>query len=126
MCERTEWHRAAVRRANVNVLQFGRILLKVGHRLQDDVILIGLGKEGRDLTLAESVIERLIDRLGCYPQSRSRDAINDQRALCPTSLLISSYILELRQGLQFVYELCGPGVQLIWIRIFQSVLVLRA
>ena len=57
---------------NVNVLQIGRILLKVRHRFQDHVILIRLREQGRDLALPESVVEVWSIACGVIP---SREAV---------------------------------------------------
>src|ERR1700752_415832 len=126
MRECAERHRATTRRLNVNVLQLTWMLLKVWQGLENNVILIGLCKERRDLTLAERVVKCLVDDLRRDAQSRRRDAINDKGSLCSHRLLIGRNVLELRQRLQPVHEAGGPSVQLVLVRIFQTVLVLRS
>ena len=60
------------RGADVNVVQLRRILLELRHGFENDVVLIELGVKRRDLTLAEPVVERLVDDLGVMPR---RDAV---------------------------------------------------
>ena len=63
MGERAQRHRAAGRRAHVDVIQLRRIALKIRQRFQNDVILVQLGEEGGNLPLAERVVERVVNRL---------------------------------------------------------------
>ena len=62
-------------------MQSGRILLKLRQDFQHHVILIQLCEQGRDLALAESIVERVVDHLGRDAQPGSGIAIDDQRRL---------------------------------------------
>ena len=55
-----------------------RVPLKVRFHFQDDVILVQLGKDGGDLPLSESIVERIVNHLGCDPQTRGCVPINDE------------------------------------------------
>src|SRR5690242_20473632 len=110
MAERAERHRRPVGRAHVNVLQLCWIALKVLHRLENDVILVRLCKQSRDLALPERVVERLIDLERRDSETRSSDAIDHERGLGSTGLLVGCDILKLRQRLQLRDKAAGPGI----------------
>ncbi len=58
-----ERHLCAVRALDVNVVERVEIALELGGDLEDDVVLVELGKDGGDLALTEGVVKRVIDVL---------------------------------------------------------------
>ena len=52
----TQRHLAAARTADVDITQFPRILLEIRLYLQNDAVLVQLGKHGRNLPLAEGIV----------------------------------------------------------------------
>ena len=81
MCESAQWHRATTRRAHVNILQLGWILLELRHRFQNHMILIQLREERRNLPLTEGVVERIVNGLRRDSQARRCHAVDDERRL---------------------------------------------
>ena len=49
---------------DVELVEGGRILLIARLQLEDDVMLIELGEDGRDLALPERIVDGVVDRLG--------------------------------------------------------------
>ena len=54
------------------------------------------------------------------------DPVDGQGYRQPASLLIGGHVFQLGQLLQLGYEAVGPAIQLIYVRIFQGVLILGA
>src|SRR5215468_10776950 len=96
----------------------------MGVDLHYHVILIQLGKDGRDLALAESVVEGVVDRLWSDTEPGCGIAVDNQLGLEPARLLVAGSIPDLGQGLNFCKEPGRPGIQLVLVRIFQAVLEL--
>ena len=97
---------------------------EVGLRFQDHVVLVELGVHGVDLALAEGVVEGVVYGRGGDAQPRSGDPVNGQRYRQAAGLLIGGHVFQLRQLLQLVDKPVGPKIQLVYVRIFQRVLVL--
>ena len=55
-------HLLAARRVQIDVAQCLRAVLKARIDLEHDVILIELGKDGRDDALTEGIVEHIVDR----------------------------------------------------------------
>ena len=90
------------------------------------MILVQLGVHGVDLALAEGVVEGVVEGGRRDAQPRGGDAVDHQGDGARAGLLIGGDIFEFRQLLQLVDELVGPLVQLVDVRIFERVLILRA
>ena len=73
--------------------------LKVGQRFQNDVILIRLRKERRDLSLAKRVIERVVNHLRRDAESRSGYAVDDECSSRASVLLVRRHVPQFRQRL---------------------------
>ena len=61
MAEGAQGHSGAGSRKHIDIIQFCRILLKLGRRFQNDMVLIELGKKSGDLALAKSIVKGVID-----------------------------------------------------------------
>ena len=90
------------------------------------MILVNLGVHRIDLPLTEGVIQRVVDRRRCDPESRGSYPINVQEYGKAPRLLIRRDTLQFRQILQAVHEAIGPVIQLIRIWVFERVLELCA
>ena len=108
------------------LLRSSGLLRKSRRDFKHHVILIQLREHGRDLALAEGVVERVVDLLHADAQARSRIAIDDQRGFEPAVLLVGRDIAQVRQAccslstkrLAQVRKFFGVGI-------FERVLVLR-
>ena len=78
LTESAQRHRAAGARLHVEIIEIVGGSLKVGFYFHDDAILIQLGKDRRDLALAESVIERVVKSLRVDAETRSGIAVNHE------------------------------------------------
>src|SRR5437667_8429532 len=101
MSERAQRHGAAAGRADINVLQLGWIALELRQRFKNHMILIQLREECGDLTLAKSVIKRVVNCLRSDSESRCGYAINDKTRLRTKRLLVGRHIAQLREGRQY-------------------------
>src|SRR4051812_41064228 len=72
-----------------DVREGGWILLKIAGDLQDNMILVELGKHGRDLTLSERVVQRVIDILWSDAEPCDGISVNDQLSLQSVELLVT-------------------------------------
>ena len=98
--KRTQRNLLAARRAHIDVLQSGGILLELWVHLHHHVILIQLGEDGGDLALAEGVVERIVDVGREHAEARSGVAVDDQRRQQTEILLVARDVPNLRQRLQ--------------------------
>ncbi len=89
------------------------------------MILVQLRIEGIDLSLAKSIVECVVDGGRGDTQSGSSHAIDHQRDCARSHLLIGRDIFQCGQLLQLGDELTGPLIQLVGVRIFERVLILR-
>ena len=87
--KRTQRNLLAARRAHIDVLQSGGILLELWVHLHHHVILIQLGEDGGDLALAEGVVERIVDVGREHAEARSGVAVDDQRRQQTEILLVA-------------------------------------
>ena len=67
--ERGQGDGAALCGAQVDVLQVVGMLLEVGAHFQHHAVLVELGEHGRDLPLAEGVVEGVVQHLGRDPEA---------------------------------------------------------
>ena len=75
--ERGQRHHTAAAGRQIDVLQPFRVLPERRRGLHDHVVLVQLRVHRRDLTLAERVVERAIDRADRQAQPRRLVAIDD-------------------------------------------------
>ena len=120
-----EGHLAGRRGPEVDLLQGLRALAEVGLHLQHHPVLVELGEDGRDLALAEGVVERVVDHLGRDAESGGGGAIDAHGGLETLILLVARHVAELGQCAEALHEPGRPGGELDEIRILQAVLVLR-
>ena len=64
--------------------------------LQNDAILVELGKDGGDLALAERVVECVIDGLGEYIEPRCFFPVHRHLHLQATALLVGGDVCQFR------------------------------
>src|ERR1700722_18812693 len=74
----------------------------------------------------EGLIQSVVDRRRSNPEPRRSPAIDDQRNRETTGLLVGRNVFQLGQTLELRYKSIRPVVELIGIRIFEGVLILRA
>src|SRR5579864_5331680 len=85
---------AAGGRGQIDMVQGGGVLLKLGIDLEYHVVLIQLSKDYRYLTLAESIIQRVVDHLRGDAEPRRSIAIDHELGLRAPVLLIIRDILK--------------------------------
>ena len=117
-------HLRALAGDHIHTLQRIRRELVAGIDFQHDVILVQRLVDGRNLLLAESVIENVVDLLWRDPQTRSRVAIDDDVFLQSTDLLIAVHVLELGNLAKLLQELGRPFVQFVQVLARKRVLKL--
>ena len=102
------------------------VALVLRHGLQHDAVLVGLRVDGRDLALAEGVVERIVDRLHGDAEPARRLAVDvDERAQAAFLGLVDD-LAQHRGGAQLLRELGRPGRDIVRVAADQRVLVLRA
>src|ERR1700680_436666 len=97
MGERTERHLRPSRRLYVDLRQRSRIVLELRLNFQDDLVLAGLGIDGRDLPLTERVVKRLVDQRGGKSEPRGGIAVDFNGDMWRGDLLIRADVLQLRK-----------------------------
>ena len=85
--------------------RFCRPRAKFRLHLQDQVVLVQLREQRRNLPLAEAVVERVIETLGREAEARRRRPVDLQRHLTAVVLQIARDVLELGQAPQAIDEL---------------------
>ena len=108
------------------MIQFVWIQLKLRLALENNVVLIHLRVHRVDLSLAEGVVQRVIDGRWRDSKTRSGGAVNYQGDSESSDLLIGGHVFQIRQLLHAVDQTARPVIQFIGIGIFERVLVLRA
>ena len=102
------------------------VLLKLRLHFQNHVILVQLRENGRDLALAERVVQSIVDHLRRDAEPRRCVAINHQTNLQPAVLLVAGDVAQFRRGLQLFDKAWRPETQFRGVRIFEAVLKLGA
>src|SRR5438445_8921646 len=97
-------------RLEIDPPQRSRVLLILRLHLQDHPVLVELGEDGRDLPLAESVVERVVDGLREDPEARGAVAIDDQRLLQAGGEQVAGHVAQLWQGPQLLHHLRAHSV----------------
>jgi hypothetical protein len=123
--EHVQWHLASAEGPDIEKLQCPRTLLKLRHHFQHDTILVQLGKHRGHLPLAERVVQSIDNDLRGDAHARRRVAVDDEHGRQPLVLLIAAHVAQFGKRLQDLDKFGSPPVQLIGIRIFEGVLVLR-
>ena len=116
----------AVGRPDVDVFKRVRILLEFRLDFQHDMVLVQLSKHGRDQTLAEGVVQRVVDHLRGNCIASSAVAIDNESRLQSFSLLIAGHVPKIGQHLQFLHQPGRPRVQFFRIGVLKAVLELGA
>ena len=93
--EGAEGNLGAAGRLHVDRLERFGILLEAWRDFQDDVILVQLREDRRDLTLTEGVVERVVDRLRLDTQPRRGVTVDHHRHLQAAGLLIGGDVAQL-------------------------------
>ena len=90
------------------------------------MVLVQLRKDGRNLALAEGVVQRLVDGRGSNAEAIRRLAVENQ--FCPQAqvLLVACHVAQFRPFLQLGDHLRGEVIQFLRIGIFERVLELGA
>ena len=96
---------------NVDLVQRARVLPVAGRDLHHDVILVERIVDGRDLTLAEGVIERVVDRAKGKPKPHRSVAVDREIGLEAAELLIGVDVLDDVVPHQRLGQLPRPGVE---------------
>ena len=113
------------RALDIDSLELVGVLLELGKRLQNDVVLIRLRIKSADLPLTERVIKGRVDLVRRNVQAGSGGAIHVEMHADAIVLLIGGDVGHLGQLAQLSHHFCSPLIQLRDIGIFQCVLVLR-
>ena len=98
-------------RRNVNLVERARILPVARRDLHDDVILVERIVDGRDLTLAEGVVKRVVDRADGETKPHRGVAIDREVGLEAAELLIGVDVLDDVAPHQRLGQLGRPGVE---------------
>ena len=96
------------RRADVDLLERGRVALKLRQHLLDHLISVHLGEILRHLPLAEGVVERIVDQLRLDAEARSHVAVDLERQRRAGVLLVGRDVAQFGQRFQFVEDLRRP------------------
>ena len=116
-------HRGAgQRRFHVEAVERREVLLQFGQDFQHHEIGFELGEILRDLALAESVVQGVVDRLRRDAEARRLVAVDRDLQPRPVGQQVRGDVGELRHGAQLLQELLRPLVQLGDIRVLQGVL----
>ena len=110
---------------HVDILERIRILRELRIHLEHHVVLVQLREDGGHLALPKGVVQRVVDRLRQNPQSRSGIAIDHQLGLEAAILLVGGHVAHGGQLAQFVHQFGRPDRQLLRVRAFHRILILR-
>ena len=81
-------------------------MLEIRIDFQNHVVLVQLREDGRDLPLTEGVVQRLVDACGRMPSREALSRSMTKSALQSLVLLVGSYVAQLGEGLELLYQ---PG-----------------
>ena len=97
---------------------------ELGGQFHHHAVLVERVVDNPHLTLAERVIERVVDGGDCHAQARRRVTVDDQRSLQALVLLVGVDVCQLGQQRQCVAYPRLPGAQVCQVVGLQGVLVL--
>src|SRR6516165_7906407 len=126
MRERTERYLRATGPDHVKLGQCGRIILELGLDLEDQLVLTGRSIKVCDLTLAECVVKRLVDKRRRYSHPRGGITVDLDGQMRGCDLLVGSDVLELGHFLHLRLDDRRPMIELLGGRVRQRVLIERA
>src|SRR5215472_4912543 len=109
MGEGAERNFAIQRGPNINIAERTWAELEIRLCFQNHAILVQLGEHDRDLSLPESIVERVVDQLRSDAQTRRSIPVNHQARLQSAVLLIAGHVAQLRLGLKFLDKPGHPG-----------------
>src|SRR4029077_6341633 len=81
-------------RVDIDLVEHARIVFELRRGFENDPELVELGKDDRDLALAKSIIQDVIDGVDLDPKSRSFVTIDIDQRLQAVDLLIAGDINE--------------------------------
>src|SRR5271170_523996 len=119
-----ERHELAAGGRHIDGFESGRILLCAGHDFQNDVVLIESLVDRRDLTLAKSVIQGVIDGLHGDTEAAGGVAVDHERSLEAMGLLVRVNVTQLRDFRQARLQQRRPVVEVFQTIRLKGVLVL--
>ena len=100
-----------------------RILRKLRIHFEHHVVLVQLREYRRDLALAECVVERVVDRLRQYAQTRCRVAIDHQLGFEPAVLLVGGDVAQLTAAVCSLSTRLGrPSAKFLRVGVFHRIL----
>ncbi len=111
---------------NVDIVQIARRLAEAGIDFEHHAVLVQLGEHDRNLTLAEGVVQRVVDQLRRHAQPRRRVPVDDHLKLPSLVLLVAGDVPKLGKRLELLDEPRSPDVQFFGAGILEAVLELRA
>src|SRR5947209_2956372 len=124
--ERAKRNLLAARGMHVNILERTWVGLKLRIDFHNHVILVELRKNGRDLALAEGVVQSVINVGRKHADSRGSVAVDGKRGEQPLSQLIGGHIAQLGEVLQLIHKAGNPVREFLGVHVFQTVLELRS
>src|SRR5262249_1157429 len=113
---------AGERRFHVQAIERGEVALLVGRDLEDDPIGLELGEILRDLTLAEGVVEGVVDHLRRDAEAGRLVAVDADLELGRVRQEIARHVGELRQRAHLLEQLIRALVELCDVGVLQRVL----
>ena len=117
-------HLIGRRRADVDLVERGGIAEERGQHLLDHIISVHLGEILRDLSLAERVIEGVVDELRLDSIARGHVTVDLERQRRAGILLIGRDVPQFGQRLKLIEDLDRPCVEFVEIGVLQRVLEL--
>ncbi len=99
--------------ADIDVLQRFGALPELGRDLHHHMVLVEVLVDGRDLALAEGIVERVVDLADVDAEARRGRAVDVQLHLQPLVFLIGADVFEFGDVLQRVGDLGRPFAQFI-------------
>src|SRR5438132_1264658 len=123
--DRAERHHAALGGREIDFLEALGALPEARLDFHHHVILVERAVHDRNLALAESVVERVVDELRGDAEARGGGPVDHQRRLLPLILLVAAQIDELRQRAEALRDPRPPRVELPDVVPLERVPVLR-
>ena len=102
---------AAVVGVNVGGLEGVRVAQKLRGSLQNHVVLVERGVNGRDLRLAKTEVQGIINELRSDAEARRDWPVVVKQHLHAAVLLVGGHVLELRHLQHFVVDARSPGAE---------------
>ena len=103
-----ERHLSAIGGRNEHARQRGRVALELLHGLQHDPVLIGLSVDGGDLSLAEGIVEGVVDGLHRDAEAAGRFPIDLDEGAQPPVLGLGDHVAQEGRHAQLFNQARGP------------------